>query len=198
MYVVNSNFSLVKQVGDLSESRLNALKKNFYDTFPEIIRPNGETLILKKAASALIISNDRIVFATQGDLSNINGGNIAEILVKANEILELSPNSTIAVTIEAIDSVNENTLEKSKGYFGECSDMLSAYGIGYRFMIRNENKYHGDVHIEPYIKDAQKIFYLLNLLSTEHIHSNEIHVFIDDILSFLNEKVKSAASKIFL
>lgn len=196
MYFINTNFTLTKAVGSLSSSRIEMLKAYFSPIFPEILQPNEQTLIFKHGVSAFIISSDQIVFATQGDKSDINLHEISKYLFQANEILGLSDKSSLTIRLEAIEDSPVDTLEKSKSLVGDFTDNLNPRGIGYRFMIDNES-FQGDVHVEPFIKDPQKIYFNVILGTHDQVPLQNAEQVLGDMYSFGTENSIDAAKKLF-
>ncbi|MBX9988606.1 MULTISPECIES: hypothetical protein [Priestia] len=196
MYVINSNFTIVKSIGDLSASRIGALKEALGSKFPEIIQPNEETLIFRRGVSALIISPDQIIYGTQGSVEEFKISDIADLLVATNEILGLSQKANaIAMRLEAIEDIQENALERSKSMLHEITDIFGANGVGYRFIIEND-LYHGDINVEPFLKDNQKIFYGITLQSNS-TELSSLTTSLETLFTFGTEKAQAAASKIF-
>lgn len=197
MYIINSNFTILKQVGDLSDSRIGLLKQTFPE-FPEVIKPNNHTLVFKKGGNALVISPDQIVFVANGDVSEVNTEEISNYLRRTNEVLGLSNNGRLILKYEGIDPIFDNAMEKSKEALSSVfeSTDIDVQGIGYRFIVEKDS-FNGDIHIEPYIKDNQKIFYNITLQSKEIINLDKLNEFIDVIFTYGNDKSKKAAEKIF-
>lgn len=197
MYIINSNFNLIKQIGDLSTSRIQALKSALNEDFPEIIQPNPQTIIFKRGVKALVVSPEQIVYLTQGvEVGDLNLEQISSLLTRTNEILGLSDSAIIQLRLELSESTIENLLEKSKSLLTEAAGLLDAYGIGYRFMVTNSN-FHGDVHIEPYIKDNQKVYYNLVLESHGQKSIGELNDLLNEMITFGIRNSKEAAKNIF-
>lgn len=196
MYFLNSNFSIRKPIGTLTKSRVNSLKEFFSKIFPEVIQPSDEILIFKKGVTAFVISPDQITYTAQAEADEIDLNEINEYLLKANEILELSEEGFALLRLEAIISVSENPLDKSKSHFMEVAENLDARGIGFRFIINNSS-FHGDIHIEPYLKDIQKLFLKVILDTEENINLENFSEVINEMYLFGTQKAEFAAGKLF-
>ncbi|MGP9039830.1 hypothetical protein [Cytobacillus kochii] len=158
MYFINTNFSVIKPIGSLSENRISMIKSKLSIKFPEILKPNPNTLIFRRGASALIITHEQLTFATQSDESEIKINELSSDILAVYEALELSNEGIITLKLEGIEDRSYDTLETSKNILGTFLDKHKFQGVGYRFMINNDFL-QGDIHVEPYIKDKQKIFF---------------------------------------
>ncbi|HDR6633182.1 TPA: hypothetical protein QCV53_001439 [Bacillus cereus] len=195
MYIINSNFVLGKPIGDLSETRISELKKKFGNEFPEVLRQNEQTIIFKRGVTALVVSSEQIVYVTQDNAENLDIKGISNLLLQVNEVLGLSQKAKITVSLEGTEMFEKNILEASKGILSEASEILHAEGIGCRFVIRQE-KFRGDIHIEPYLKDNQKIFYGIGF-ETEQVDLSEMEELFCSMFSYGTEKARDAARNIF-
>jgi hypothetical protein len=171
MYLTNANFTIHKQIGELSKDAIIQLKTTFSE-FPEVITPNPVTLILKKGAQAIVIAPDQISFVTAGSIEEINIEEIYMQLQKVNHLLNLSDKGVIALKFESLLPFIGNSMEKSIEAHQESAEMVSAIGIGYRFIVNKDN-ITGDVHIEPLIKDSSKLFFNVVLQSKDAVELSE-------------------------
>lgn len=195
MYILNANFYLLKQIGDISQEKLNELKSAFRD-YPEITAESGQSLVFKKGISAIVIQGNQLTYVTQGEPSEVNLQHIIQELTKLNEILNLPHESPIGLRMEAIKDYDINVMDKSLEISNINSKPLGADGIGYRFIINNE-KFHGDVYIEPFLKDKQRAFFNVILNSSTHINVNNANDFLNDLFNFAVESVKEVADDLY-
>lgn len=196
MYIINANFTINKTIGDLSESRIGQLKEALGAKYPEFLKPNKETLLFKKGVSALVISPAQIICVNQGDVTDFNIEEITTSLAQVNEILGLSSKANFSMRFEATEATKENVFEKSKTHLEEVSTGLSPYGIGYRFMIDNDT-FFGDIHIEPYIQDNQKVFFNVILESKDQMDIAESENLFNQMFLFGTENARSTARNLF-
>lgn len=196
MYIINSNFTLMKQIGDLSESRIEGLRQAFNE-YPEVIRPNEHVIVFRKGTTALIVQPDQITCLVQGEVTEINVDNIVTQLLKANEVLGLSNRALVTTRFEATENTLDNIMEKSKVPVEASASELGASGVGYRFIINN-SRYRGDLNVEPYIKDNQKIFYNVTLQSLDTVEVEQAPSLLEEMFSFGSEKAKQASRHLFL
>ncbi|NEX77363.1 hypothetical protein G4Z05_00400 [Bacillus thermocopriae] len=197
MYFINFNFTLIKPIGSLSESRIGILKNMFSDNFPEIIQPADNTIIFRKGATALIISPDQIVFAFQGNENEINFEEITSTLVHTNEALGLSNKAIIIQRLEAIESIKVNSLEKSKEIIKDFNDSQNVDGVGLRLIITTHPNFHGDIRVEPFIKDANKVFYQVALDSRGEILISDAKEKFKEMYNFSIQKAREVSKNLF-
>ncbi|ATB52749.1 hypothetical protein [Caldibacillus phage CBP1] len=195
MYILNSNFTFLKNVGDISEVKLNELKEAFKN-YPEFIYQGKNNLLFRKGVSGIVIQPNQLTYVTQGDVEQIDLEFIISELQKLHELLNLSQSSVFGLRFEAIENRNTNLMEKSRLIIKDVSDIIEAQGIGFRFMIKNE-KFFGDIHIEPFIKDPQKSFFNVILQSSANINVNESHAFVRELFDWSLEKIKKAANELY-
>jgi hypothetical protein len=153
-------------------------------------------LVFKKGTSILLISPAQLVFIYQGDLSDLDASFVANTLQIANDVLGLSSESKVAIKMEITDITNQNTMEASKNFYPEIVNDLDASGMGLRFMI-NTASFHGDIHVEPYIKDNHRYFLNVVLESKTDVGNDNLHTYISDIMSFGVNKGSDAAKRAF-
>ncbi|PHA31847.1 hypothetical protein COF06_28520 [Bacillus wiedmannii] len=196
MYIMNSNFALVKQIGDLSESRINELVSRFNSRFPEIVRPNEQSIIFKRGVTAVGISPDQIVYMAQDNADRLNSDEIFDLLLEINDVLGLSHKARIVVNMEGTERFERNILEKSRGILGDASDILQADTIGFRFVLTQE-LFRGDILIEPYLKDNQSVYYAMAFETQQIDLSDDAKKVLGTIFTYSIEKSKEAARNIF-
>ncbi|WP_033715106.1 hypothetical protein [Bacillus cereus] len=196
MYIMNSNFALVKQVGDLSESRINELMTRFNSRFPEIVRPNEQNIIFKRGVTGIGISPDQIVYMTQDNADRLNSEEIFDLLLEINDVLGLSRKARMVVNMEGTERFEGNILEKSRGILGDASDILQADAIGFRFVLTQE-LFRGDILIEPYLKDNQSVYYGMAFETQQIDLSDDAKKVLGAIFTYGIEKSKEAARNIF-
>lgn len=193
---MNSNFALVKQVGDLSESRINELMTRFNSRFPEIVRPNEQNIIFKRGVTGIGISPDQIVYMTQDNADRLNSEEIFDLLLEINDVLGLSRKARMVVNMEGTERFEGNILEKSRGILGDASDILQADAIGFRFVLTQE-LFRGDILIEPYLKDNQSVYYGMAFETQQIDLSDDAKKVLGAIFTYGIEKSKEAARNIF-
>ncbi|TBL14516.1 hypothetical protein EYB35_08405 [Bacillus paranthracis] len=196
MYIMNSNFALVKQIGDLSDSRINELMTRFNSRFPEIVRPNDKSIIFKRGVTGIGVSPDQIVFMTQDNADRLNSNEIFDLLLEINDVLGLSRKAHMVVNMEGTERFERNIHEKSRGILGDASDILQADTIGFRFVLTQE-LFRGDILIEPYLKDNQSVYYGMAFETQQIDLSEDAKKVLEAIFTYGIEKSKEAARNIF-
>ncbi|HDR7493081.1 hypothetical protein PDK93_21930 [Bacillus cereus] len=196
MYIMNSNFALVKQIGDLSDSRINELMTRFNSRFPEIVRPNDKSIIFKRGVTGIGVSPDQIVFMTQDNADQLDSNEIFDLLLEINDVLGLSRKAHMVVNMEGTERFERNIHEKSRGILGDASDILQADTIGFRFVLTQE-LFRGDILIEPYLKDNQSVYYGMAFETQQIDLSEDAKKVLEAIFTYGIEKSKEAARNIF-
>lgn len=195
MYILNSNISLIKQIGDISGEKLRELK-NAFSHYPETIMEQGRPLVFKKGLSALTVQGDQITYVTQGDPEDIDSEYIVQELEKLNEILNLPQEAVLVLRIEAIEKYNLNVLEKSLDVFDNSPNVLNAEGVGYRFIVNNDG-FHGDIHIEPYLKDIEQAYFNVILQSNDNINISNASELLKKLFDFVIRNAKETADALY-
>lgn len=193
---MNSNFALVKQIGDLSDSRINELMTRFNSRFPEIVRPNDKSIIFKRGVTGIGVSPDQIVFMTQDNADQLDSNEIFDLLLEINDVLGLSRKAHMVVNMEGTERFERNIHEKSRGILGDASDILQADTIGFRFVLTQE-LFRGDILIEPYLKDNQSVYYGMAFETQQIDLSEDAKKVLEAIFTYGIEKSKEAARNIF-
>lgn len=192
MYILNSNFSINPKIGPLSEGKINALKTLFGNKFPVFERPNENIVIFKRGLDGLFVAPEQITYITQGNSSEVNIPEIVESLKQAAELLEVSSRSAASIKFEANEDKLEDIMAKSKELVNEASEILGAIGVGFRFII-NQEQFNGDVKIEPFIRDHQKLFYEVTLETNKVIDHSELTDIFNTMFEFGSNQAKKAA-----
>lgn len=196
MYILNSNFSLRKEIGNLHILKFSELKSYFENKFPEIIRPEENILIFKKGSEAIVISPEQITYTFSGEDSELNITDISEYLNEINNILELTKSGITLFRLEGTESVEVNTLEKSKDAMKNSFNEIDPQGIGFRFIVNNNN-FQGNVHIEPFINNPNKIYYNIILDSKETSNIQDLVSNFNSLYSYCTTNVSRSAKSLF-
>ncbi|MBN8236846.1 hypothetical protein JF544_16430 [Halobacillus kuroshimensis] len=192
MYILNSNLTLFTNVGDISDARVKSLKDVFGPHFPEVERPNEGVIIFKKESKALYVDSKQITFIAKGNSEDFSVEEATNYLKQIFEILSLSPKSGVGIKFEGIENTNDNTIEKSKTHTKDAVEILGAEGVGFRFIIQKQD-FAGNVFIEPYIKDNQKIFYNIELESRERVSHAQLDQLVETMFNQGTKDAEDAA-----
>ena len=196
MYITYSNFILQLPVGVLSDSQIDILKQALND-YPEINRPNPQSITFRNGSSILTVQPELIYFTKiQGEASEINTENVSNELIRIKNSLGLSQPYQIQMNLEGIEQSTVNIMEKSKVPISEAAKALDAAGVGYRFIL-NYNEFMGNAHIAPYIEDNQKIFYHVDFYSRNTYQNEDMRSIFNQLFTLATSSTKEAAKKLF-
>lgn len=195
MYIINSNLVFSKQIGEISNEKLNELKKAF-SNYPEIITQQGQPLVFKKGVNAIVVQGNQIAFVSQGEPNEIDIEYMVNELIKVNSILNLPMESGLSLSFEAIENYDFSIMKKSGEKFQNAIEKLDAVGVGQRFIINND-KINGDVYIEPYVKDINKAFFNVNLQTKNIISTDKSYDLLKELFDFAVTNVEKVADELY-
>lgn len=194
MYIINANITYNKPVGELSDNRIQQLKEELLD-FPEItVQPNN--VIFKNGNKAIIVNPAQITYAANLGAEPINIEEIADYLNKINNKLGLSSQANIALTLEGLIEFGKSSFGLSLNHFQEEARILSAIGIGYRFMV-DTGDFAGDIRIEPFLRDDNKIYAQSLLQNKTAIDINQAKNIVQKMYVIGTERVEEVLNKLF-
>lgn len=180
---LNANFTLSTMVGNLNESKIKGLNEVLSSEFPEINRPNSNIIIYKNGLSGIVITPEQLTYIYQGNYEDIDLEYVANQLLKVSDILRVSSRVNIEIKAELTDETNVNTMEKSKTFVEEAANILESRGVGFRFMI-DQPSFGGDIFIEPFVQDNQKVFYNIVLRAKNVVEQSNVKSTLIELLDF--------------
>lgn len=198
MSIFNLNISYNKSIGEISETRLGNLKKEFSE-YTDVKRlDNTDLYILKNDVNGLVIGDSQISFvSSEIKDETVDIEDIKKILDRANDTLELSDKTSIAIKFEGIDKTDKEIMKLSKEKHLEESNLISAQGVGYRFIVEND-EFYGNIKIEPYVNDTDSIYYYVELLSKNSINLNEAKQTLVNMMEVGLTNTKEVSQKLFI
>lgn len=196
MYYLHTKFAIKQPVGKITESKINIVKENFNEVFPEIVQTNESTLVLKNSSISILITADEIAYSFKGDESNINFEEISNYLSCISQLFDLSNAVPLTIQLQAIENSSEDTHEKSKEPISKSIDVSNLMGVGYRLIIKNDNAL-GNIHIEPFLSDNKKVYFNIALYNVENINLENLNEVINTLYSYGLEQAKLAAKGLF-
>jgi len=171
MYALNLNFIMGFDNAIFNEQTLQKLRTEFND-YPllETIQPG--VWILKNANRFILLGPNQIAHGKSDHLTDININEIKSLFEKIIEVLEIQDKVKLIFTSEFISSPFEySILNKSIEKYNYTAPK-NTVGIGYRYIIQNE-ELTGEIKVEPFIREGNKVFYAINLESINTLSSIE-------------------------
>ncbi len=198
MSIFNLNISYNKSIGEISDKRLENLKKQFTEYTSTEKVPNTELYILKNDTNGLAIGESQISFISNEIRDEkIDIENIKSILDRANNTLELSDKTHVSIKFECIDKTDKEIMKLSKEKYSKESNLISAKGVGYRFIVEHDN-FHGNIKIEPSVNDFESIYFYIELLSKYSVNLNEAKEVLESMIDIGLTKSKEVSQKLFI
>ncbi len=194
MYFKNLNFIYVLDKEIKISEKIEKVRKAFPE-FPEISNPANDVFIVHERNSALGMSPSQIMCIFSGE-EKINITDIVENLNKLSKILNIKGQIRLGLKVEGFDKVDVSSRKLSLTAHKEEAEILDAVAVGYRFIINN-TFVHGDVKIEPFLKDENQIFYDVLLQTIDTIPVSEAEKGFSDIFLLATEKAGKAAASLF-
>ena len=194
MYILNLNISYFKPVGEISDSRIQLLKEKL-SAFPEIEKPAKDIIVFKSGNSGYAIHPGQITFIANG-VAELKPDEVIDTLNTINETLGLSDEAKLLCVFEGISQCNGSSMSFSSEIHKTEAETLSAKGIGLRFMVET-SVIKGDVRIEPFLKDENKIFYHTVLESKELISLSRTKEVLRDIINVATVKALEVSARLF-
>jgi hypothetical protein len=191
VYYKNLNFIYVLDSELKNSEKIEKVRKAFPE-FPEISSPAKEVYILHDRTAALGISPSQIMCIFSGE-ETINTADIVEKLNKLSKLLNVKGPIRLGLKVEGFEKVDVSSRKLSLTAHKEEAEILEAVAIGYRFIINNAFV-HGDIKIEPYLKDENQIYYDGLLQTIETIPFSETEKGFSDMFTLATEKAGKAAA----
>ncbi|WP_373845440.1 hypothetical protein [Clostridium sp.] len=173
--ILSFKINFLKNIGEMSEKKIELFTKEFREEFPiknEI--PQGIILAKKddNLIKALLISPNQVTYSQEGDNVNLNFNEAKGIIKNIYDKLYLSYKCNSIYNFSCIiDGGKHLNLLKNKINL----NVEGIQGIGIKIFLDNEN-YTGTFLFEPYIKNLDKCFCVLEL---QHKHQFSINEIID-------------------
>lgn len=179
MYLLGLNFIINSPFGELSESKISALKKSL-NLFPEFQTISPAIIGFKNANQGIQIDtmNNIIAYFFNGDSKDINFTQVEEALKQVFDIFEKKYEGSLGVNFHAISNKSFDVKEKSKVKFLDYASVdPSIYGVGIRLLTMSD-EFSGEIKVEPYIHESSQVFIFGNSQSKQ-------------LLEFTSEKFES-------
>ncbi len=163
--------------------------------FPEIDQPGKDVFILHNRKSALGLSPSQVMCIFSGE-ENVSINEIVATLNKMLKILKIKGTIRLGLKIEGFEKIALSGRELSLSAHKQEAEILGAVALGYRFIINN-SFIHGDVKIEPYLKDEKQIFFDVLLQTINQIATGEAEQGFREMFTLATEKAAAAAKPLF-
>jgi hypothetical protein len=194
MFFKNLNFIYVLD----SEIKISEKIKKIREVvpeFPEMNQHGKDVYILHNGKSALGLSASQFTFIFSGE-ENININEIVTTLNKILKILNIKGKIRLGLKVEGFEKNDLSSREFSLAAHKPEAEILGAVALGYRFIINN-SFIHGDIKIEPYLKDEKQIFFDVVLQTIDQITTGEAEQGFNDMFTLATEKAVAAATSLF-
>lgn len=194
MYALNLNCIMGIETARFNEQTLQKLRSEFND-FPilETLQPN--VWILKNGNRFILLAPNQIACGKSDHLTAINIDEIKTFFKKIIEVLEIKEKVKLIFTSEIISSPIENSiLNKSIEKFN-YEKPKNTVGIGYRYIIQND-QLTGEIRVEPFIKEENKVFYALNLESKNTLPVSQFIDLLLEVWSY-TESLEELSNELF-
>lgn len=186
MYLLTANLIVNKNIGDLNQEKINNLKKHF-SFFPEFITNNPQQITIRSANEGITIDSlsNVVVYFYNGDYDTLNYDSATEHVKNVLNIINLDTFGYLNIQFEGTEFKDGDTHKASIDAFDEFAFLNEDIkGIGLRLLLK-DNVFSGEVKVEPYVKDSNRIFYqgvsasidALNL--EENMFENEMKKLVD-------------------
>ncbi|MHB8125751.1 MAG: hypothetical protein ACYDEJ_08950 [Desulfitobacteriaceae bacterium] len=194
MHYKNLNFVYLVDLGTKLTGGISKIRKAFPE-FSEMDNPAKGVYLLHKGALALGISPTQIMCVLSGEES-ININEIVNRLNKVLEVLDISGQIRLGLKVEGYEKVDISSKKLSLSAHKQEAEILGAVGIGYRFIINN-SFVHGDIKIEPYLKDDKQILYDVLLQTLDGIPISEAEQGFHNLFVLATENSRKVSSTLF-
>lgn len=167
MYLINSNLAFIKSVGAISESSMSELRGRLIE-FPIMESPSQSVRIFRGARGLLVVQPNQIIVARSSIEGDLDLSDDLSTLTSVNTFLKLTEQVLVVLSVEGLVPANGSGKQKTLRSFVDAAQRLRATGIGYRFMVEDEDV-NGDVRIEPYLVDDSNIYYQVQLQTKANV-----------------------------
>lgn len=173
MYILESKFIVNKTIGQLNSGQITQLKKQF-SFFPHYINnDNGEHQFTgANQGIAISSADDSIVYFYQGESKEIDYQRIFDCIDAVRKLINEDESDYVGMSLQGISNYEGDTMEASLKKFPDYKVDDIVAGIGVRVLCKNE-EFNGEVKVEPFINDTEKIFNFGNSVSIEKVIVNE-------------------------
>lgn len=195
MYLLNGNIVLRKGEEEIDVTEYEKVLKENLTEFPELQRPHESILAFTHSNKAVIVAPDQITYALSGDVESIRISDVTDLLATINHILKLDDTASLILTFEMTTNIDGNSFEKSLELEEENATKLNAIGVGKRYIV-DTGKIKGNVFIEPYLNDENKVYSRLELETLENTDKNEWNSIYTEMISYVNE-IKGVINSIY-
>lgn len=170
-------------MGQMSEKKvehiLASLKENGFDAKLVMPNPSAAVIILEEDKKNLVIEPQQITYSSK--LEGVFA--VSEIQTQFENILNallIDDKNQYFLNMEGISETADSHTE-SRENFKEKYMLLDdeIYGVGYRFLIRNENMF-GEFKIEPLVTDKRSYYYQWILNKAELVSIAEFLTYVND------------------
>lgn len=186
IYVLDSELKISEKIKKIREA---------VPEFPEMNQHGKDVYILHNGKSAIGLSASQFTFIFSGE-ENIDLKEIVTTLNKILKILNIKGKIRLGLKVEGFEKIDLSSRELSLSAHKQEAEILGAVALGYRFIIDN-SFIHGDIKIEPYLKDEKQIFFDVVLQTIDQITTGEAEKGFSDMFTFATEKAMAAATLLF-
>lgn len=186
--VSNIRIDFIKQVGDLSNKKIERLQESLKDKFSIIdkLQYGGYIFINELKKLFLIVTNNQVTLEIRGVDVTYDKSLLYDIIEKVFDILLLDEETEVLLNIVGLVENTPSTFDKSLEFIQNhnIDNIDNIYGVGYKFFIKDE-KYIGELKIEPLVRD-DKYFYIQYIMSSNR-RKYSVREILDDVEILLNK-----------
>lgn len=182
------------EVGEITDKKRDIISQIFKDKAE--VDDNNDVILIKNLnePEIIIIDNESIAYINFiGHI--VETGLLGEIETVANRLLLKDENDVqikITLITENNQSMNQSKEIFNLNYGGILNDFPNISGVGYRFLIESKK---GEIRIEPYVKEENKLF--IEYIMKENYNIGNLEEYIGSSMDKMNNIYKGLSKKIF-
>lgn len=182
------------ELGEITEKKRNIISEVFKEK-AEIDERNGMIIIKNFDEPEIVIINSESIAYINFIRSIVNAKLLEEIKTVANKLL-LEDENEVQIKINLITESNQSMNQSKEIFNSKHEGILNEYpnisGVGYRFLIENRK---GEIRIEPYVKEENKLF--IEYIMKEKYNIGRLEEYINRSMERMNNVYKELSKKIF-
>lgn len=168
--VMGIRLNLIKEIGEISEKRVNTIKNLVGDLLPqEITIPVGHIFTNPKTKVHLLLASGQITVGQDGPEISPDFTVLRKFAQVVFDAFLLEDKANVVLNYTGLLNV-ENAMIRSLNIVSGVNEAITnnkingINGIGLRFFY-NEEGFTGDLKIEPYVQDVNQFFVELEVSS---------------------------------
>lgn len=193
MYALQTNFNMEFSNVELNQECFEKVKLVFED-YPEVENTVPDLLILRNGSQFISLAPKKISFGKKSDLTQIGIDEVISVFDKIINVLEIHDSVKLSVSSDIISSPKEGSIS-NKSLKIQIPRPKDSIAIGLRYLIFNEVIF-GEIRIEPYFKDTQKVFYSINLDSRSEMPFDSAEFIFKEFWSYI-ENIEGLSNELY-